>query len=44
MKEAERKTNTHRLSPEQYARALLLDGINKGWIGDDAGVPINLGN
>jgi hypothetical protein len=27
-----RQSNTHDLTPEQYARALYRDGIHKGWI------------
>lgn len=27
-----RKRNIQSLTPEQYARALMLDGIRKGWI------------
>jgi hypothetical protein len=30
--EAPRKQNTHGLSAEQYARALLSDGLAKGWL------------
>jgi len=31
--EADRSRNTASLSPEEYARALLRDGIRKGWLG-----------
>lgn len=27
-----RRSNARHLSPEQYAQALLLDGLRKGWI------------
>jgi hypothetical protein len=27
-----RRKNTHGITPEQYARALWKDGINKGWL------------
>lgn len=30
--EARRSSNTHDLTPEEYARALLLDGQKKGWL------------
>lgn len=30
--EAPRKQNNYGLSPEQYARALLSDGLKKGWL------------
>lgn len=32
--EAPRKQNKHGLTPEQYARALLSDGMKKGWLTD----------
>ena len=32
--EVRRKRNTHDLAPEQYARALLNDGLRKGWLND----------
>lgn len=31
--EVERKSNSHHLTAEQYARALWNDAIKKGWIG-----------
>lgn len=31
--EMERKSNSHRLTAEQYARALWNDAVKKGWIG-----------
>lgn len=30
--EAERTSNSHAWSAEQYARALLRDGLRKGWL------------
>lgn len=32
--EVVRKSNSHGLSAEQYARALWNDAVKKGWIGD----------
>jgi hypothetical protein len=32
--EVRRKRNTHDVSPEDYARALLADAQNKGWLTD----------
>ena len=29
--EVERKSNSHRISAEQYARALWKDAVKKGW-------------
>jgi len=31
--EVERKSNSHKITAEQYARALWNDAVNKGWIG-----------
>lgn len=31
--EVERQSNSHRLTAEQYARALWNDAVKKGWIG-----------
>lgn len=31
--EVERKSNSYRLTAEQYARALWNDAVKKGWIG-----------
>jgi hypothetical protein len=30
--DVERKSNTHRWTAEQYARALWRDGVRRGWI------------
>lgn len=30
--EVERKSNSHRITAEQYARALWNDAVKKGWI------------
>lgn len=30
--EVRRKSNSHGLTPEQYARALWKDAVKKGWI------------
>lgn len=30
--EVERKSNSHRVTAEQYARALWNDAVKKGWI------------
>lgn len=32
--DAPRKQNASGLTPEQYARALLADGLGKGWLDD----------
>jgi hypothetical protein len=32
--EVSRKQNTSALTAEQYASALLADGVNKGWLRD----------
>ncbi len=41
--EASRKQNTSGLTPERYARALLADGLKKGWLATrpDASPEIN---
>jgi hypothetical protein len=30
--EVERKSNSHRITAEQYARALWNDAVKKGWV------------